>query len=162
MKHALGQWWMSRSPQERQVIAIASCCLGLALYIWLLQATTHARQRLLPAVTTLREDAARQAEQADEIMRLRATPAPAPSTTDLRQLVQRQVDSSGLARSLVSMELMDASHVKLVFGSVVFTDWLAWADTLRAQHLRFAAVRIESQSTPGQVSVTATLERPGR
>mgnify|MGYP001028903089 CR=1 FL=1 len=162
MKHAWNRLWASRSSQERRVIAFVALGLGIALYGWLLQATTQARRQLLPAVAQLQAQAIRQGLQADEIMRLRAMPAPPPSTTDFRQLVQRQVDSSGLARSLVSMELMDASHVKLVFGSVVFTDWLAWADTLRAQHLRFAAVRIESQSTPGQVSVTATLERPGR
>lgn len=162
MKHALGQWWMSRSPQERRVLAIAACCLGLALYIWLLQATTHARQRLLPAVAMLREDAARQAEQADEILRLRATPAPAPSTTDLRQLVQRQVAASRLTGALVSVELVDAHQVKVVFGSVGFADWLTWADSMQAQHLRFAAVRLEAQPAPGQVSVTATLDRPGR
>ncbi|HEY9512384.1 MAG TPA: type II secretion system protein GspM [Rhodanobacter sp.] len=161
MKHVLGQWWMSRSPQERWVIAAASLCLGLALYAWMLQATTHARQRLLPAVAELRAAAIRQGEQADEIMRLRATPAPPPSTTDLRQLVQRQVDASGLTGSLVSVELVDAHQVKVVFGSVAFAAWLTWADTMQAQHLRFAAVRLEAQPAPGQVSVTATLDRPG-
>ena len=60
------------------------------------------------------------------------------------------------------MELVDARHVKLVFGNVGFADWLSWADAMQAQHLRFAAVRVEAQSAPGQVSVTATLERPGR
>lgn len=161
MKQALGQWWAARSPQERWVIGVASLCLGLALYLWLLQATIHARQRLLPVVAELHVDAIRQAEQADEIMRLRATPPPPQSTMDLRQLVQRQVDSSGLTRSLVSIELVDAHRVKVVFGSVTFPDWLAWADIIQAQHVRFAAVRVEAPSAPGQVSVTATLERPG-
>lgn len=162
MRHTSSQLWASRSPQERWLIAVVALCLGLVLYAWLLQATTQARRRLLPAVAQLRTEAVRQGEQADEIVRLRATPPPPPSRTDLRQLVQRQVDSSGLTRTLVSIELVDAHHVKLVFGSVAFAEWLTWADTLRAEQLRFAAVRIESQSTPGQVSVTATLERPGR
>lgn len=162
MKHALDQWWTARSPQERWVIAAAALCLGLALYVWFLRSTTHARARLLPAVTALRADALRQGEQADEILRLRAIPPPPSSTADLRQLVQRQVDASGLTRSLVSIEQLDTRHVKVVFGSVTFTDWLAWADTIQAQHVRFAAARVEAQPAPGQVSVTATLERPGR
>lgn len=162
MKQAFNQWWMSRSPPERLGMVVASLCLGLALYVWLLQATTHARQRLLPAVTQLRAQALRQGEQVDEIKRLRAMPTVPASSTQLRQLVQRQVDANGLTKSLVSVELLDAHHVKLVFGSVAFADWLTCADTMRAQQLRFAAVRIETQTTPGQVSVTATLERPSR
>jgi type II secretory pathway component PulM len=75
--------------------------------------------------------------------------------------VQRQVDASGLTGSLVSVELVDAHQVKVVFGSVAFAAWLTWADTMQAQHLRFAAVRLEAQPAPGQVSVTATLDRPG-
>ena len=162
MKHAFRQWWASRSPQERRVIVVVALGLGLVLYAWLLQATTHARRQLIPAVTQLREQATRQSGQADEIFRLRAMPKPPPSATDLRQLVQRQVDAGGLTRALVSMELVDADHVKLVFGSVAFTDWLTWADSMQAQHLRLAAVRIEAQSADGQVSVTTTLERPQR
>lgn len=162
MKPALRQWWASRAPQERRVIAVAMLGLGLVFYAWLLQDTVQARRQLIPAVDQLRAQAVRQSAQADEIVRLRAMPAPPPSATDLRQLVQRQLDASGLARALVSMEQVDARQVKLVFGSVAFADWLAWADAMQAQHLRLAAVRIEAQPVDGQVSVTATLERPGR
>ena len=162
MKHALGQRWAARSAQERRVIAAVACALGVVLSVWLLRSTTQARQQLLPAVAELQAQAIRQGAQADEIVRLRALPLPPTSSTDLRPLVQRQVDAAGLDRSLVSMELVDARHVKLVFGNVGFADWLSWADAMQAQHLRFAAVRVEAQSAPGQVSVTATLERPGR
>ena len=162
MKDAWNRLWASRSLQERRVIAAVAIVFAIALYVWLLQATTQARQRLLPAVAQLRAQAIVQGAQADEIMRLRAMSTPAPSSTDLRQLVQHQVDSSGLTRSLVSIELVGSSQVKLVFGRVVFADWLAWADSVRAQHLRFVTVRIESQSVPGQASVSATLEQPTR
>lgn len=144
------------------MIAAATFGLGLVFYAWLLQDTVQARRQLIPAVGQLRAQAVRQGTQADEIARLRTMPASPPSATDLRQLVQRQLDASGLARSLVSMELVDAHQVKLVFGSVAFADWLAWADAMQAQQLRLAAVRIEAQPVDGQVSVTATLERPGR
>lgn len=162
MKHALGQRWAARSAQERLVIATVACVLGLVLYVWWLRSTTQARQQMLPAVAELEAQAIRQGAQADEIVRLRALPSPPASSTDLRPLVQRQIDAAGLGRALVSVELVDARHVKLVFGNVGFADWLAWADAMQAQHLRFAAVRVEAQSAPGQVSVTATLERPGR
>lgn len=162
MKQLLNQWWLSRSPQERRVIAAVGLCLAVVVYAWFLQTTMQARQRLLPVVTRLQAQALQQSAQVDEIARLRAMPAATASTTDLRQLVQRQAEASGLTKSLVSVELVDSRHVKLVFGSVTFADWLAWADIMHAQHLRFATVRIEAQSAPGQVSVTTTLERPGR
>ena len=162
MKHALAPWWLARSPQERRVIVVVAFGLGLVLCGWLLRATTRARRQLLPAVAQLQAQAIRQGMQADEIGRLRALPPPPSSATDLRQLVRRQVEVGGLSGALVSVELVDPRHVKLVFGSVGFADWLTWADRLQAQHLRFAAVRIEAQSARGQVSVTATLERPGR
>jgi type II secretory pathway component PulM len=162
VKHALRQRWASRSAQERRVIVVVAFVIAVVLYLWLLQATTQARRRLLPAVAELRAQAMRQDTQADEIARLRALPPPPASSADRRQLVQRQVDASGLRHSLVSVDLVDARHVKLVFGSVAFADWLAWADAMQSRRLRFAAVRIEAQAVPGQVSVSATLERPGR
>ncbi len=162
IKQILKPWWAARSPQGRWAIGVAAACLTLVSFVSLLQTTTQARQRLLPAVAQLRAQAIRQGEQVDEIIRLRAAPAPTTSTTDLRQLVQRQATASGLTKALASVELVDAHHVKLVFGSVSFADWLRWADTMQAQHLRFAAVRIEAQTAPGQVSVSATVERPGQ
>lgn len=161
MRRAGSRLWAARSRQERRLITVVALCLGLVLYAWLLQTATRARLRLLPAVAQLRAEAIRQDAQADEIVRLRALPPPSRSTTDLRQLVQRRVDASGLTRSLASIELVDARHVKLVFAGVAFADWLAWADGMRAQQLRFSAVRIESGAAPGQVGVTATLERSG-
>lgn len=162
MTPVLPGWWQARSAAERRVLVVVAVCLALVLYAWLLRTTTQARQRLVPAVAQLRVDAQRQGEQADAILRLRALPAMPQSKTELRELVQRQVDAGGLRQSLVSIERVDAQQVKLVFGSVAFTDWLAWADSMRVQHLRFVTVRIEAQATPGQVSVSTTLERPSR
>ena len=161
-KHGAGQWWASHSASERRLMVAVAVCLGLGLYVWLLLSATHARAKLRPAVIELQAQVSRQERQAEEIMQLRAAPAPAPAPADLRQLVQRQVDADGLSPSLASIERVDADQVKLVFGHVAFAQWLAWADNMRAQHLRFARVRIESQDAPGQVSVSATIERSRR
>ena len=158
----LGPWWTSRSAGDRRVLLTLVAGVGVALFGWLLLATVQARAQLLPAVTELRAQADRQGAQAEEIERLRALPPPPASTTALRPLVQHQVDASGLASSLVSVDLVDAQHVKLVFGSVAFADWLLWANAMQAQHLRFSAVRIEAQPVRGQVSVTTTVERSSR
>lgn len=153
-------WWRARSTTERRLLVVVAACVGLVLYAWLLRNTMRARARLVPAVAQLQADARHQGEQADAILRLRAMPATPQSTMGLRELVQRQVDAGGLGKSLVSIERVDARQMKLVFGSVAFADWLAWAERMRVQQLRFVAVRIEAQATPGQVSVSATLERP--
>jgi general secretion pathway protein M len=46
-----------------------------------------------------------------------------------------------------------------VFGAVAFADWLDWIAGLESQQVRLEAGRIEALSTPGLVSVTATLVR---
>jgi type II secretory pathway component PulM len=159
MASALARSWASRSRQERRGIAVLAGCVGIVLYAWLLQSTVHTRQRLMPAVAQLQAQAIRLDDDADEIMRLRAAPPPAQASTDLRQLVQRQVDAGGLARSLVSIEAVGTHQVKVVFGTVPFAHWLSWVDTLQSQHVRLDAVRIETQPGHGLVSVTATLDR---
>lgn len=162
MASALGRSWAARSRQERWGIAVLAGCLGIALHVWLLHSTVHARQRLIPAVAQLQAQAIRLDDNADEIMRLRTAPPPTQAPTDLRQLVQRQVDAGGLARSLVSIEAVGTHQVKVVFGTVPFASWLSWVDTLQSQHVRLDAVRIEAQPSRGLVSVTATLDRAAR
>jgi len=49
-----------------------------------------------------------------------------------------------------------------VFGAVGFADWLNWVAGLTSQQVRLDACRVEALSTPGLVSVTATLVRVKR
>ena len=162
MKNALGQWWTVRTARQRRLIGLLGMALGLMLYAWLVGTATQARERLLPSVAQLRVDAARQARQADEILRLRAAPKASSADADLRQIVRAAADAGGLGGALVSVERMGAREVKVVFAQLAFSAWLEWAEAMQAQQLRFASVRMESQAAPGQVSVTATLERPAR
>ena len=159
MNNVLISWWATRSTSQRRLIALLVVALGLALYAWLVYSTTQARERLEPSVAQLRVEAIRQGQQVDEILRLRASPAPVQSNMDLRRIAQRGAESGGLGSTLVSVENVGTDQLKVVFGQVAFTDWLAWADAMQAQQLRFSAVRIESQVLSGQVSVTATLRR---
>lgn len=159
MRAQLRKAWESRSPRQRAIIAALAAVLGAALYVWLVQSAGQARARLHASVTTLRTQAARLDQQALEYGRLRAAPAATASPTDLRTLVQARVGDAGLARALVRIDAPDASQVTVVFGALPFADWLAWIASLQAQQVRLDACRIEALSTPGQVSVTATLVR---
>jgi type II secretory pathway component PulM len=126
------------------------------------QSAGQAGVQLRASVATLRAQAARLDQQALEYGRLRAAPAATVSTTDLRTLVQAGVGDSGLARALVRIDAPDADQVVVVFGAVPFVDWLTWIAGLKSQQVRLDACRIEALSTPGLVSVTATLVRAKR
>ena len=164
MRNTFRKLWQSRAPQERLVVAMLVAVLGAALYLWLTQSAHRARLQLGSAVSQLRAEAIRLDKSANEIARLRATSAtPQQQTaqlTDLRLLLQAQIDSAGLARSLVRIESVDASQVKVVFGAVAFADWLAWVENVQSKQIRLDATRIEALSTPGLVSVTTTFIRP--
>lgn len=158
MRAQLRTAWESRAPRERVIIAVLAVVLGVTLTVWLVQSAWQGRVQLRTSVTTLRAQAARLDQQALEVGRLRAAPAATASPTDLRTLVQTQAGAAGLARALVRIDAPDADRVTVVFGPVAFADWLNWIAGLKSQHVRLDACRIEA-STPGLISVTATLVR---
>ncbi len=159
MRAPLRKAWESRAPRERAILAALAVMLGAALYVWLVQSAGQARVKLHASVTTLRAQAAGLDQQALEYGSLRAAPALTASPTDLRTLVQAQAGAAGLSHALVRIDAPDADQVVVVFGAVAFADWLSWIAGLKSQHVRLDACRIEALSTPGLVSVTATLVR---
>jgi general secretion pathway protein M len=159
MKAKLRTLWQSRAPRERVVIAVLAVLAGVASYVWLVQAADRAHTRLRASVPALRAQAARLERQAGDLERLRSAPPAAASKTDLRTLVQAQAGAAGLSRALVRIDAPDANQVVVVFGAVAFADWLNWVAGLTAQQVRLEVCRVEALSTPGLVSVTATLVR---
>jgi general secretion pathway protein M len=159
MKLRLLNIWESRSPRDRVIIVVLAAVVGAALYLWLVQSAYRARAQLGTSLTALRAQAVRLNQDAAELERVRALPAPPASKTDLRTLVQARAEAAGLARALVRIDAPDANQVQVVFGAVAFADWLAWVASLQAEHIRLDTGRIEALSTPGMVGVTATLTR---
>jgi type II secretory pathway component PulM len=151
--------WESRAPRDRMIIAALAVVLGAALYATLLQTAGRSRTQLGASVTALRVQSVRLEQQANELERVRAAPVPSASTTDLRALVQAHADEAGLSSALVRLDAPDPDQVVVVFGAVAFVDWLNWVDALNSQRIRLETCRIEALSTPGLVSVTATLVR---
>lgn len=155
--------WQARDARERLVIAALLLVIGCVLVISIGLTVQRSRAVLrADIVPELRERAAQVERQAAEYERLRTAPKVTPSQTDLRALVQAQAGAAGLTRALQNIEAADADHAKVVFGAVAFADWLTWVVSLEAQQVRVESCRIEALSTPGAVSVTATLVRPGR
>lgn len=159
MKVLLRQFWDTWALQERVIIAVVAALMGVALYLWLVHAADGARRQLRSVVTSLHAEASRLDQNAAEIERLRAARATPASRTELRTLVQAQAAALGLSRALVRIDAPDPNQVRVAFGAVPFTDWLAWVITLQSQRIRLDACRIEALSTPGIVSATATLVR---
>ena len=159
MNAKLHRLWQSRAPRERVIIAVLAVLAGAASYVWLVQSADQAHTRSRASVPALRAQAARLEQQAAELERLRAAPAASVSQTDLRTLVQAQAGVAGLSRALVRIDAPDANQVVVVFGAVAFAHWLNWVASLKSQQVRLDACRVEALSTPGLVSVTATLVR---
>jgi len=159
MKTQMLSLWKSLAPRERIVIAVLTIVLGSALYLWLVQSASRARLQLGAAVAGLHTQASRLDQDASELARLRAAPPLPVAQTELRTLVQAQVGAAGLSHAMTRIDAPDGNQVLVEFGVVAFADWLAWVSTLQAQQVRLAACRVEALSTPGLVSVSATLSR---
>jgi general secretion pathway protein M len=159
VKAALRKIWQSRAPRERMVIATLAAVLGAASYLLVLHSADRGRGQLRTSVAALRTQASLLEQQAAEHQRLRATPAPPASPTDLRTLVQARTDAARLSGALTRIDAPDADHVQVAFGAVPFADWLEWIAALQAQNISVEAARVEALSAPGMVSATATLSR---
>ena len=141
------------------MIAILAVAIIVLLYLGLLSAAGSARTRLASSVSTLAAQAHRLERDADELQRLRTQAQTTAAQGDLRKLVEAQAGAAGLSRALQKIDGIDAYQLKVVFGAVAFSDWLGFVAGLEAQHVRLDACRIEALTTPGLVSVSATLLR---
>lgn len=141
------------------MIAILGVLVAVLLYVWLVQSANRARTQLTASTSVLRAQAMRLELNAAELARVRAAPAPPAARTDLRTLVQARAEAAGLARAILRIDAQDANQVQVVFGAVVFADWLDWAASLKTEHVRLEAGRIEALSTAGMVGMTATFVR---
>lgn len=162
MTEHLRQLWQSRTPRERTIVVALTVIVVVMLYVALVVSAGRARPQLRASVLSLRADAIRLEQHANEVDRLRTVRPPAASQTDLRTLVQDQAGSAGLTGTLVRIDAPDANRVQVVFGAVPFPDWLNWIVALNAQNIRLETCRIEALSKPGLVSVTATFVRTGQ
>lgn len=159
MRARLREAWESRAPRERVIVAILALTIGAALYGWLVHSLGRAHLGLQASVATLRAQAVGLELQAVEFERLRATPLPPISPTDLRLLVEAHIEEAGLSHALARIDAPDANQVVVVFGPVEFAKWITWAAGLKSRQVRLSACRIEALPAPGMISVTATLRR---
>lgn len=160
MKTSLHELLKSRPLPERVALVVVSAILGALLYLWLLKSASLARSQLRSNIPLLKAQAARFEQEAVEYSRLRNAPPATVSKTDIRLLIQAQVEAAGLSQTLKHVDATDANQAQVTFENVPFAAWLVWIGSLQAQHIHLDTCRIEASSQAGLVKVTATLVRP--
>jgi len=159
MKNALSSIVNPQSSSYRTVVAMLAVMLAATLYIWVVQSAEKGRVKAKASVSMLREQAARLEQQAAEYERLRAKPPATASAGDLKTALEAHAINAGVSRASMRIESVDANRLQLRIGAVSFSDWLTMAVALQSMRLRLESCRIEAMSTPGLVSITATIVR---
>jgi general secretion pathway protein M len=159
MKDLLIQFWRTRAPRERLVLAGGSALLVLALgfaYAWLpMQRDVEQLRQALPQ---LRVQARQLQQDAQEVVRLKAQPAVIREAGSLVQAVEQRALATGLRERIESITPQDAGHVRVLLPQVAFDAWIAWIGELQASHgVRVKSARIEATAAAGMVSIDAVL-----
>lgn len=159
MKDQLVQFWRTRAPRERFVLAGGSALLVLALgfaYAWLPMQRDVAQLR--QALPQLRAQAGQLQQDAQEVARLKAQPTVIRGTGSLAHAVEQNAVASGLGERIESITPQDAGHVRVLLPQVAFDAWIVWVGELQASHgVRVESARIEATAAAGMVRVDAVL-----
>ena len=159
MKDQLIQFWRTRAPRERLVLAGGSALLVLALgfaYGWLPMQRDVAQLR--QALPQLRVQARQLQQDAQEVARLKAQPVVAREAGSLARAVEQRALATGLRERIESITPQDARHVRVVLPQVAFDEWIDWLGELQtSQGVRVESARIEATDDAGMVSVDAVL-----
>jgi len=163
MKEILIQFWRSRAPRERLVLAGGSALLVLALlyaYVWLPMQRDVAQLRL--ALPPLREQARQLQQDAAEVGRLKALPAVSREAGSLARAVEQRAIASGLRERMESITPQGVGQVRVVLPQVGFDAWIALLGELQSgEGVRVESARIEAADEAGMVSVDAVLAGGG-
>ena len=159
MKKQLIQFWRSRAPRERVVLAGGAALLVLALgyaYGWLpIQRDAAQLRKALPQ---LRAQAAQMALDAEEAKRLKGRPTLAREGGSLAAVIEERATAAGLREAFESIAPQDAGRVRVALPAVGFDAWLAWLGELQASHgVRVESARIQAGEVAGVVAVEAVL-----
>ena len=159
MKDTLIQFWRTRAPRERLVLAGGSALLVLALlyaYVWLPMQRDVAQLR--QALPQLRDQAGQLQQDAAEVVRLKKQPAVSREAGSLARAVEQRAIASGLRERIESITPQGVGQVRVVLPQVGFDAWIALLGELQSgEGVRVESARIEAGGEAGMVSVDAVL-----
>ena len=151
----MGSLWRQRSERERLWIARIGVLAGFALLAVLWLQAEKTRDRLARELPVLRASIATLERDAEEVRRLRATPAAAPAAAT--PLASLATNAGGVPGAQI--QVLDERRVRLTGADVAFATLLEWLGNARVSHgMRVEAARLESIS-PGRVRAELTLAR---
>lgn len=159
MKKQALQFWRSRAPRERLVLAgggaLAVLVLGYA-YVWL--PVSRETAQLRETLPQLRAQARQVQADAAEVGRLRARAKPAVVQQDLAALLDARAKEQGLRERIDSIVPLDAAHVRVSAAAVPFDVWVGWLGELHARYgVRVESTRIVADEEAGVVAVEAVF-----
>lgn len=159
MKTQLIQFWRSRAPRERVVLAGGGALLVLALgfaYGWLPMQREAAQLR--QSLPQLRAQAQQMSLDAEEASRLKGRPAVVGQGGSLAAVIEQRATAAGLRDRVESITPQDAGRVRVVLPEVAFDAWLGWLGELQAsQGVRVESARVEVTGEAGMVRIDAVL-----
>lgn len=159
MKDTLIQFWRTRAPRERLVLAGGSALLALALgvaYGWLPMQREVAQLRM--ALPQLRDQARQLQQDAQEVGHLKTQPAVMRETDNLALTIEQRAIASGLRERIESITPQGVGQVRVVMPRVAFDDWIGWLGELQTSHgVRVESARIDATDDAGMISVDALL-----
>lgn len=159
MKKQALQFWRSRAPRERLVLAAGGALAVVALayaYLWLPVAREAAQLR--DSLPELRAQARQVQAGAAEVARLKARVKPAAAQQDLAALLDARAKQRGLRERIDSIVPVDATRVRVAASAVPFDVWVGWLGELQAGYgVRVESTRISSGDEAGVVAVESVF-----
>jgi general secretion pathway protein M len=150
-------FWNARSERDRRVLKAGAWVVGLALIAALVVLPVErSRARLALELPRMRASIEALQRDADEVKRLRATPAAAPATA--APLANLATNAGGLPGAQIAV--IDAQRVRLTGGDVAFGALLEWLRNAQATHgMRVESARLDALPAPGRVRAELVLTR---
>jgi general secretion pathway protein M len=163
MKQAVMEYWQSRNPRERMILAsVAGVALAAILYAYAWMPIAEERAQLRKNLPEVKEKAAQFDSHADEAEKL-ASQAASRGNVNVLNVIETSAKSRNLRDKFSAVSAVDSNHVRVVSASVGFDDWLAWSKDLQAQGIRIDSAQVNTlQEGSGLVKLTATFSGTGK
>jgi type II secretory pathway component PulM len=163
MKQAVMEYWQSRNPRERMILAsIAGIVVAAMLYAYAWMPIAEERAQLHKSLPQLKATASQFNLHADEAEKLTGQSA-SRGNVNVMSVIESSAKNRNLRDKFSAVSAVDANHVRVVAASVPFDDWLAWSKELQAQGIRIDSAQVNpAPEGSGLVKLTATFSGPGK
>jgi general secretion pathway protein M len=161
---ALRQRWEAFAPRERRVLAFgATVVLVVLFYLLVWEPLAQHRDAWRVRVVAAESDLAWMRSVAPQIEARGANPSAAlvPDSRSLLARADASARDAGLGTSLLRVEPVSASQVRVYFEQAGFDAMMHWLETLAARHgTRVVELSAQRADGVGRVDARVTLEDP--